>query len=70
MAPQHQPTHADLAEAIGAITQRLDQIDAKLTPISELYTAGKVGGHLFKWAVGVLAGIAGLAAFLWGKPGV
>ena len=64
-----QPTHADLAEAIGAINQRLDDIDAKLTPISELYTAGKVGGHLLKWVVGVLAGIAGLAAYLVGLPG-
>jgi hypothetical protein len=63
-----QPTHGDLAEAIGAINSRLDAIDAKLTPISELYTAGKVGGSIFKWFVGVLAGVAGLAAFLWGAP--
>lgn len=69
MPPQHQPTHADLAEAIGAITQRLDDIDAKLTPISELYTAGKVGGTVFRWIVGVLAAIAGIAAFLYGRPG-
>ena len=64
----NQPTHADLAKAIGAINSRLDAIDDKLTPISELYTAGKVGGTIFKWFVGVLAGIAGLVAFIWGAP--
>lgn len=68
MPSEHQPTHADLAKAIGAINSRLDAIDDKLTPISELYTAGKVGGTLMKWFVGVLAGIAGVAAFLWGAP--
>ncbi len=63
-----QPTHSDLAASIAAINQRLDTIDAKLTPISELYTAGKVGGTVFKWIVGVLAGLAALAAYIWGVP--
>jgi len=63
-----QPTHGDLADAIAAINRRLDAIDAKLTPISELYTAGKVGGTIFKWFVGVLAGIAGIVAFVWSAP--
>lgn len=63
-----QPTHGDLADAIGAINHRLDAIDAKLTPISELYTAGKVGGTIFRWFVGVLAGIAGIVAFVWSAP--
>jgi hypothetical protein len=68
MPSEHQPTHADLAKAIGAINERLDTIDAKLTPISELYTAGKVGGTVLKWFIGVLAGIAGIVAFVWGAP--
>lgn len=63
--PDAQPTHSDLANAIAAINARLDQIDEKLTPISELYTAGKVGGTIFKWVLGVLVSIAGLAAVLW-----
>lgn len=60
-----QPSHADIAHAIKEITARLDQIDEKLTPITELYTAGKVGGTIFKWVLGVLVSIAGLAAVLW-----
>ncbi len=55
-------------KSMDALTHRLDAIDAKLTPISELYTAGKVGGSIFKWFVGVLAGIAGVVAFVWSAP--
>lgn len=61
-----QPSHADLAEAIAELRADVKAMREELRPISELYTAGKVGGTLFKWFVGVLAGIAGIAAFLWG----
>lgn len=71
--PQHRPTnqenHNDIASSIERINVRLDAIDEKLTPISELYTAGKVGGSLLKWFIGFLAGLAGVAAFIWGAPG-
>jgi hypothetical protein len=36
--------------------------------VSEVYQAAKVGGVVLKWLVGLLAGIAGIAAFFWGAP--
>lgn len=66
---QHQPTHADLAVSIARLEQRLDDLDAKITPVSEVYQAAKMGGSLLKWIVGVLAAIATLAAFVVGAPG-
>jgi hypothetical protein len=64
----HQPTHADLAVSIARLEERLDALDAKITPVSEVYQAAKVGGVVLKWLVGLLAGIAGIAAFFWGAP--
>ena len=61
-----QPTHAELAVAIARLEARLDALDAKITPVSEVYQAAKVGGSLLKWAVAVLAGIAGIAGAVWG----
>ena len=63
-----QPSHAELAVSIARLEERLDVLDAKITPVSEVYQAAKVGGNLLKWLVGVLAAIAGIAAFLWGAP--
>ena len=65
----NQPSHADLAVSIARLQERLDALDAKITPVSEVYQAAKVGGVVLKWLVGVLAAIAGIAAFLWGRPG-
>jgi hypothetical protein len=64
----NQPSHADLAVSIARLEERLDALDAKITPVSEVYQAAKVGGVVLKWLVGVLAAIAGIAAFLWGAP--
>lgn len=63
-----QPTHAELAVAIARLEERLAALDEKITPVSEVYQAAKVGGNLLKYLVGVLAAIAGIAAFLWGAP--
>lgn len=63
-----QPTHAELAVAIARLEQRLDTLDAKITPVAEVYAAAKVGGSLLKWAVGLLAAIGSLVALVWGIP--
>lgn len=63
-----QPSHAELAVAIARLEERLAALDVKITPVSEVYQAAKVGGNLLKYLVGVLAAIAAIAAFLWSAP--
>lgn len=64
-----QPSHAELAATLARLDERLDGIEAKLTPISDAYKAATLGAKLMTWGVGMLAGIAAFAEFVWPEHG-
>lgn len=63
-----QQTNNDLAGAIDRLELRLDAIDAKLTPISDLYLAAAWNVRMMKWGLSVLAAVAALWA-VWKRQG-
>lgn len=58
---EHIDTRLDAQDA------RLADLGAKLAPVHDLYTSGRVGARIAAWLVSVAAGLGAVWAYLWPK---